>query len=473
MIPYAAMPGCARRAALAVLIAFATGAGRAGATPDVQDPALATRVTTLANGLTVLTLVDPSTPAVSFQMWVRVGSKDEARYTGIAHLFEHMMFRGTDRLPPESHERLVTARGGQVNAYTTDDVTVFHEDIAPDSLPLVIELEAERVANLKITDEVLASEKQVVLEERRLRSEDSPQGRAFEALLALAFAAHPYRVPTIGWRSDVEAVTAEICRRFFKTYYAPNNIVISVAGSFDADDALARIRRAFGGLERVAEIPRNPTKEIEQRGERRELIHLDVRSPILAAAWHAPKTGDPDGPALDVASGVLSGGRSSRLYRRLVYDEQQALAAEGAYWELQEAGLFYAFAMVRPDGDIDRVERGFFDEIARLRKEPVSPAELARAKRQIEVDLIARSNTAHALAARIAGDYVAFGRIRPLEERLRGYRAVTAADVQRVARSYLIDDQRSVVHVIAPPGSTPRRAPPQPGAVPPGAPEAR
>jgi zinc protease len=453
------MPGRARRAALAAALLFCALAPRAGAAPDVQDPALATRVTTLPNGLTVLTLVDASTPAVSFQMWVRVGSKDEARFTGIAHLFEHMMFRGTDKLPPESHERLVTARGGSVNAYTTDDVTVFHEDVAPDSLPLVIELEAERVANLKITDEVLASEKQVVLEERRLRSEDSPQGRAFEALMALAFVAHPYRVPTIGWRSDVEAVTAEVCRRFFKTYYAPNNIVIAVAGSFDEQDTLARIHKAFGPLEPAQEIPRNPTKEIEQRGERREVLHMDVRSPIFAAAWHAPKAGDPDGPALDVASGILSDGRSSRLYRRLVYEEQQALAAEGAYWELQEAGLFYAFAMVRPDGDIDRVEKSFFDEIARLRKQPVSAAELARAKRQIEVGLIARSNTAHALAARIAGDYVTFGRIRPLEERLTAYRAVGAADVQRVASRYLVDDQRSVLHVVAPPPEAAKRGP--------------
>jgi len=254
-----------------------------------------------------------------------------------------------------------------------------------------------------------------------------------------------------------------VCRKFFDTYYAPNNIVIAVAGSFDADATLARIQRAFGGLAPVKDIPRNPTREPEQRGERRALLHLDVRSPILAAAWHAPKTGDPDGPALDVASGILSDGRSSRLYRRLVYREQQALAAQGAYWELQEAGIFYAFAMVRPDGQIDRVERGFFDEIARLRDEPVSAAELARAKRQIEVGLIARSNTAHALASRIAEDYVDFGRIRPLEERLAAYRAVTAADVQRVARTYLLDDQRSVIHVVAAPGQPKPSAPPASG----------
>jgi hypothetical protein len=243
------------------------------AAPDVDDPAQRTQITTLDNGLTVLLLPDPATPAVSFQMWVRVGAKDETRFTGLAHLFEHMMFRGTDRLPPESHERMIEARGGRVNAYTTSDVTVYYADVAPDSLPLVIELEAERLRNLKITEETLASERQVVLEERRLRTEDQPDGRAFEALLALTFTAHPYRVPTIGWRSDIEAVTVEACRDFFDTFYAPNNLVIAIAGNFDPADALAQIRRSMGSLRPAAWIPRGPAREPEQRGERRQIVH--------------------------------------------------------------------------------------------------------------------------------------------------------------------------------------------------------
>jgi predicted Zn-dependent peptidase len=439
-----------RRACAALAIA-ACLASPALASPDIDDPARRTQITTLDNGLTVLLLPDPATPAVSFQLWVRAGSKDETRFTGLAHLFEHMMFRGTDRLPPESHERLIEARGGRVNAYTTADTTVFYEDVAPDSLPLVIALEAERLKNLKITEETLASERQVVLEERRMRTEDSPDGRAFEAMLALAFQAHPYRVPTIGWRSDVETVTVDACRDFFHSYYAPNNLVVAVAGSFDAADTLARIRSGFGSLERAAEIPRHPREEPPQRGERRAVIHFDVRSPIFAATWHAPKTGHPDAEALDVASLVLSGGRSSRLYRKLVYEKQQALGAQGSYWELQEAGLFFAFASVRPDGDVAEVERLFLAEIDRLARELVPAAELAKAKRQIEVDLLSGMETSSEMASRIGGEYVAFGRIRPIEERLDKYRAVTAEDVRRVVRTYLTDDQRSVVTVVAPP----------------------
>ena len=444
------MPKAARLIAYAVALASAFS-NAAWAAPDVDDPAQRTQITTLDNGLTVLLLPDPSTPGVSFQMWVRVGSKDETNYTGLAHLFEHMMFRGTDRLPPESHERMIEARGGRVNAYTTGDVTVYFEDIAPDSLPLVIELEAERIANLKITEETLASERQVVLEERRMRTEDSPDGRAFEMLLATTFMAIPYRVPTIGWRSDIEKVTVEACREFFHTYYAPNNIVIAIAGAFDAKDTLARVERAFRRFEPVANIPRSVTEEPVQQGERRADVLFDLRSPILAAAWHAPKTGSPDAEPLDVASLVLSGGRSSRLYRKLVYEEQQALGAQGAYWELQDAGLFYAFASVRPDGDIDEVERLFMAEIARLRDEPVGAAELAKVKRQIEVDLLSGMETANEMAARIAREYVSFGRIRSIDERLAAYAKVTAADVQRVAQTYFRDDKRTVVHVIAPP----------------------
>lgn len=439
------------KSAACALAAFALLVAAAAARANVDDPALRTRVTTLDNGLSILTLPDPTTPAVSFQMWVRVGSKDEARYTGLAHLFEHMMFRGTDRLPPESHERLIESRGGRVNAFTTADHTVYFNDVAPDALPLVIELEAERLAHLRIDEDTLASERQVVLEERRLRTEDQPTGRVFEALLALTFMAHPYRVPVIGWRSDIEQVTAEVCRDFFDTYYAPNNIVVSITGAFDEEDALARMRHSFGSLPRVEPIPRNPTREPPQRGERRETVYFDVRSPILAATWHAPESGHPDGPALDVASLVLSGGRSSRLYRGLVYQAQQALAAEGGYWELDDAGIFYAFAMVRPDGEIGRVEELFFREIERLREEPVPDAELAKARRQIEVGLLRGTATAHALGARIAGDWVTFGRIRPIEERLEAYRAITAADVQRVARTYLRPEERNVLHLVAPP----------------------
>src|SRR5215469_10028698 len=442
------------RTIAALLLLPALGAGVARAS-SFQDPVQALQSTTLRNGLTVLTLVNRSTPVVSLQMWVKVGSKDETRYTGIAHLFEHMMFKGSLHIPPEQHAQLLEARGARVNAYTTQDVTVFHEDMTPDTLPLAIDLEAERVANLDISEKTLTSERQVVLEERRLRTEDNPEGRLLEALFALSFVAHPYHWPVIGWRSDVEAVGVEQCREFFKTFYAPNNIVLVLVGNFDADKALRHIDRVFGRLAPVAEIPRNPTKEPEQRGERRSVVVFDVHSPTVAAAWHAPAAGHPDGPALDVAGQILSSGRSSRLYRRLVYQEQQALASQGGYWEMKEAGLFFAYASVRPDGSIDRSEALLEDEVKKLRSAPVSDEELGKAKNQLQVDLVNDLVTTQALASRIGEDFVTFGRVRSLDERLSELEAVTTADVQRVATTYLGDSQRSVVRLVPPSGKAP------------------
>ena len=417
---------------------------------SVEDPAERMQKFVLDNGLTVLTLEDHRTPVVSFQMWVEVGSRDEARYTGLAHLFEHLMFKGSKNLEPERHAQIVGARGGRVNAFTSRDYTVYFEDITSENLPLVIALEAERLANLDISEKTLTSEREVVLEERRMRTEDQPNGRAFEALLALAFQAHPYRHPVIGWRSDVELATVEAAQEFFDAYYAPNNIVIAIAGSFDTDEALARIRKHFGKLD-PSELQRNPTLEPEQDGERRAVVHFDVRSPLLAAAWHAPKTGHPDAEALDVLSQILSAGRSSRLYRKLVYDEQQALSAEGGYWELNDAGLFYAFATVRPDARIEQVEKLFMREIERVRRDGVSAAEVEKAKRQLEVAYVNGMATSHALASRIGREVSTFGRVRPLEERIAAIQKVTPEDVKRVANTYLRSDKRSVVHVVAPP----------------------
>ncbi|MEE2678231.1 MAG: pitrilysin family protein [Myxococcota bacterium] len=415
-----------------------------------RDPVSRMVKTRLSNGLVVLTLEDHTTPVVSFQMWVKVGSRDESRYTGLAHLFEHMMFRGSVNIPPEMHARLVNARGGRTNAYTSRDYTVYFEDVTSESLPLVIELEAERLANLDISEENLKSERQVVLEERRMRTEDQPMGRAMEALMALTFQAHPYRWPPIGWRSDVERATVAASREFFDSYYAPNNIVIAIAGDFDSEEALDRIRRTFGKLEPV-EIPRNPTQEPEQDGERRATVYFDLRGPILAAAWHAPKTGHEDGEALDVLSTILSTGRSSRLYRKLVYEQQSALAAQGGYWELDDAGVFYAVAQVRPGVRVEDVEASFMGEIERVKTSGVSEEEVEKAKRQMEVMLVNGLATNHSLAGRMGREVSTFGRVRPLDERLAAIRAVTPEDVQRVARTYLNDEKRSVVHVVPPP----------------------
>jgi zinc protease len=224
-----------------------------------------------------------------------------------------------------------------------------------------------------------------------------------------------------------------------------------VAGDFDSEEVLQLLRRELGGLRQARHIERNPTEEPKQLGERRATVYFEVAGPIVAMAWHAPATGHEDAEALDVASEILSSGRTSRLYRALVYDEPIALGAAGGYWELARAGLFFAWAQVRPDADADTAEARLAREIERLRGEPVSEAELAKAKRALEVGLIAGQGSSNALASRIAEDWVAFGRIRPLEERLAAIRAVQVADVQRVAKTWLVPEGRTVVQLLPPP----------------------
>jgi predicted Zn-dependent peptidase len=435
--------------ALFALPSSSSAASEAAAGKPVRDPVEGLLETTLDNGLRVVLLEDHRTPVVAFQIWVDAGSSDESFYTGMAHLFEHMMFKGSKNIGEEVHAQLINERGGRINAYTNRDVTVYHEDVTAESLPLVIDLEAERFANLDISEETLQSEREVVLEERRLRTEDSPEGRGFEALAALVWKAHPYRWPTIGWRSDVEQVTVAACREFFDTYYASNNLTIVIVGDFETTSTLDRIKRKFGRLRSADEIPRNPTTVVPQLGERRADVLFDVQIPLLYAGWHTPASGHPDGEALDLASQILSGGRSSRLYRSLVYEEEAAIYAYGGYMEFTDAGMFYAIAGARPGVPLEEVESSFMAEIEKVATDGVSGEEVARAKRQMEVGLVRGLSTNHALASRIGREIVAFGRVRPLDERIDAIRAVNAEDIQRVVRKYLQPESRSVIHVIA------------------------
>ncbi len=431
-------------------LAAETASAEEPSRPAVRDPIENLFETKLANGLRVVLLEDHRTPVVALQIWVDAGSSDESFYTGIAHLFEHMMFKGSKNIDPEVHAQLINARGGRINAYTNRDVTVYHEDVTAESLPLVIDLEAERFLNLDISQSTLDSEREVVLEERRLRTEDTPNGRGFEALTALVWKAHPYRWPVIGWRSDVEQVTVEACQDFFDTYYAANNLTLVIVGDFQTDPTMKQIERAFGRLPTAESIPRNPTVVVAQRGARRSDVYFDAKIPLLFAGWHAPETGHPDGEALDLASQILSGGRSSRLYRSLVHEKELALYAHGSYWEFTDAGMFYASAGARPGVSLDEVEALFMAEIDRIGTDGVSEEEVARARRQMEVALVNRFATNHSMASRIGREIVSFGRVRPLSERIEAIRGVTAADIQRVVATYLKPESRSIIRVIAP-----------------------
>lgn len=406
------------------------------------DPVVAA---TLDNGLRVLLLEDHRSPIVSFQMWYRVGSRNErAGTTGIAHLLEHMMFKGTPTHGPRRFAQLIEQNGGQDNAFTSQDVTSYYVNIAADKIDLVIELEADRMQNLLLDPREIDSEREVVIEERRTRTEDDPGGFLGEAVGSLAFRAHPYGQPIIGWMEDLRRITPEEIRAFYKTYYVPNNAMLVAVGDFKAPEVLARIKARFGAIPRGATPPPVLAVEPAQQGERRVIVKKEARLPIVYLAYHVPNQQSPDAPALELLSTILSSGRASRIYRTLVHERQLALEAGGDYsYFALDPSLFWFWGTPMPGQTPETMEKALLQEMERLKSAPVTEEELTRARNQTEASFVFQEDSVHRRAALLArfeliGGYA--GRDRFLDR----LRAVTAGDVQRVANTYFADDKKNV-----------------------------
>ena len=400
---------------------------------------------TLDNGLRVLLLEDHRSPIVSLQLWYRVGSRNEARgATGIAHFLEHLMFRGTPTNPPGAYARIVERNGGQDNAFTSQDVTSYYVDIAADRLDLVLALEADRMHNLTLDPKIVDSEREVVIEERRTRTEDDPGGALGEEVSALAFRAHPYGQPIIGWMIDIRRITREEIAAFYKTYYAPNNALLAAAGDFKAEAVLEKIKAAFGPIPRGPEPPKVLAVEPEQSSERRLTVQRPAELPIVYVGYPVPNHTSPDAAAFEVLSTVLSGGRSSRLYRHLVYERQLALEAGGDYSYFSfDPNLFWFYATPLPGQTPQTLEKELLAEMEQLRKEPVGEEELQRAKNQIESGFVFQEDSVHRRAALLAR-FELIGGYALKDQYLDKIRAVSAADLQRVAKQYFGEDKKNV-----------------------------
>ncbi|MFQ5897310.1 MAG: M16 family metallopeptidase [Candidatus Methylomirabilia bacterium] len=434
------------------LLVLLVGAGRASATEGVLEARL-------ENGLRILLLEDHRSPVVSFQIWYRVGSRNERPgSTGITHLLEHMMFKGTSTYGPGEYARLIDQNGGQDNAFTSRDHTSYFVNIAADRIDLVLALEADRMQNLLLEPRAIETERQVVMEERRTRTEDDPQGFLGEELAAIAFKAHPYQWPIIGWMEDLRRITPEEIRNFYRTYYTPNNALIVAAGDFKAPELLEKIKRQFGAVPRGPAPPPVTAVEPPQQGERRVTVRKEARLPAVYIGYHVPNFRSADAAALDLLSVVLSGGRASRLWKRLVYEQQIALSAGGDYsYFSADPNLFWFFATPLPGRSPEAVESALTREVERLKAQPVSETELARAKNQIEASFVFGQDSVHRRAALLAR-FELIGGWRLLDQFVPRVRAVTAQDLSRVARRYFLDARRNVgVLIPIPPGSpTPR-----------------
>jgi zinc protease len=399
---------------------------------------------TLDNGLRVLLLEDHRSPIVTFQTWYRVGSRNEQRgHTGLAHFLEHLMFKGTPTYGLGQFARLVEQNGGQDNAFTSQDVTSYYVNIVADKLDLVVDLEADRMQNLLLDPKEIDSERQVVIEERRTRTEDDPNGFLGEEVGALAFRAHPYGQPIIGWMDDLKRITPEELRAFYKTYYVPNNALVVAVGAFKAPALLETIKARFGRIPRGAAPPPVTAVEPVQNGPRRVVVRKEAQLPIVYLAYPVPNQTSADAPALEVLSTVLSSGRSSRLYRSLIYDRQLALDAGGDYsWFSFDANLFWFWATAMPGQTPETLEAELLGEMAKLEKEPVTDVELQRVRNQIEAAFVFQEDSVHRRASLLAR-FELVGGYAQKEQYLQRIRAVTAADVQRVARAYFLEQRKN------------------------------
>lgn len=398
----------------------------------------------LDNGLLVLLKENHNAPVVNLNVVYRVGSKFERPgITGISHLLEHLMFKTTDNFPLGEFDRRLKAVGADNNAYTWLDQTVYYETIASHDVDIALELEADRMRNLSCLPQDHEFEMQVVRNELEQR-EDNPSGRLYEELLANAFKAHPYGIPTIGWVDDVEGIETWQIKEYYDTWYHPDNAFIVAVGDFDSDEMLAKIERYFGGIPSGNVVrPRLP-QEPEQLGERRFVLRLAGQLDYVMCGWHVPESEHPDAHALVVLGNILGSGRTSRLYKALVDSGLSAGAqAESSAFGYQDPFLFLAYAVANPGVAPADIEQAIYDEIDRIKAGGVTEAELARAKKQARVSFVFDKDSIES-EARSLVDFELMSSWRDVDAYLPAVEAVTNEDIMRVASQYLTQDNRTV-----------------------------
>jgi zinc protease len=446
---------------LAVLVLAASAAvraGQAGVPGSAASVAAGIRETVLPNGLKVLTKEVHSAPVVSFSVWYKVGSRNEhTGITGVSHLLEHLMFKGTKKYALGEISRTLFANGADFNATTSYDWTNYYETIASDRLEMAMAIEADRMANSRIDKADLISEMTVVRSELE-GYENDPEELLSQAVTAAAFQAHPYQWPIIGWRKDVENVSRDAIYRYYKAHYGPNNATVVIVGDFDTEPALAMVRKHFGSLAPAPTPPQVYTHEPPQRGERRVTVRRPGTLPVVMMAYKGPEGKHPDFYAIDALQMVLSSGKASRLYQALV-EKEIATEADGGAQTLRDPYLFSFYATAREKVTAERVEAALMAEIERVKKEPVSAEELSRAKSQIEAEFVFSNDSVSDQAEQI-GYWDMTIDWRYLETYLDRIRSLTAADLQRVAQKYLVTEARTVGHFIPTSEAAPTGPPP-------------
>ncbi len=402
----------------------------------------------LGNGLRLLLLVDRTAPVVSYFTWFRVGSRHEKPgKTGLAHLFEHLMFNEAEGLKAGEFDRKLEENGAESNAATWLDWTYYYESLPRDRFALAVKLESQRMAKLVLREPQIVSEKEVVANERRMRVDDDVEGAANEILYKTAFTCHPYHWPTIGWMQDIEGFTPDDCVAFYETYYAPNNATVVVCGDVKEKDVLEKIRDAYGPIP-ASTLPEEDTEpEPPQTGPREAVMKKPTASEKVLLGYHGPALGDAEHPALSVLNEVLFGWRASRMHRELVTKQELCTDVRGWVSTFRDPGLYEMYFTARPGVAGDAVLAAAAKELGRTREELVTPEELARAQARLELGLLQSLETTSGKAEHIGFYDTVLGDPAAAFRRLEAYRRVTAGQLRTAARRYIVDTSRTLVRV--------------------------
>lgn len=407
------------------------------------------KISHLPNGLTVILVEDHRVPIVSYQTWVRTGSVDDPpSRSGMAHFMEHFMFKGTQKFEMGRFIQELERVGAEVNADTARDYTVFYENIPQSALPLVIELEADRLANIKIDKTKLALEKQIVLEEQSFKYQEDPSGQAQELLWPMAFALHPYRMPIMGNPSELVLITDAELEKFRKAHYQPGNVTLVVVGDFHHDDLLKQISTAYGSIPGLAPPERSFVAEPAQDSERQYRFNIPDVNERLALAYHITSASQDDSFALDILASILFEGTSALASRVLVQGSEIAWAVDGMAFTPAYPGLFLVTLTLRGKGNGPEAERIFSRLVNGISENGVSEKAVKAAKKQLQVQILDSLRTAKGIGHLIGTAQVILGDARKFIDDFKKYSKVTPADVQRVLRKYLDPNNRSTVFLL-------------------------
>jgi len=437
-------------AAALILAALSLAAFAQDKSPEIRPPKLEFTTHTLANGLQVILLEEHQAPVINLQVWYQVGGKDEQPgKTGFAHLFEHLMFKGSAHVGAEEHSRIIEAIGGFDNASTLDDYTNYFETFPSNYLERVIWLEADRMGSLNVDEANFKSEREVVKEELRVRVENQPYGYLEQDLRAAAFTVHGYHHTPIGSKEDLDRATLEDVRNFHDIYYKPNNATLIIVGDFNSEQALGWAKKYFEGIPASAKpIPRIDKPEPPQTEERMvKKSYSNTPLPAVVIGYKIPARYAPDSYPLDLASNILAGGESSRLYQALVYKEQIAVQAAGFGNFTEDPNLFWAYAIMNQGHTAEEGEKAVIAELDELKTKPVDAQELEKAKNQEISGAILGRNTDQEKAEALGSAAVLGKDPELVNTELDQYLKITPADLERAAKEYFVLEHATVLLV--------------------------